>query len=140
MNLYEFITPSDPITFYAVDDSVAEAVTFLIGNGKAGLRSVDGREMPPTILIFLGLKGEQKERFVRTTRNRREDILISTKTFAVCEPEERDIYDEYTNNGKDEEKVKKWADKKTSSLTDWCRYAWTFDYKPITITDIKGGD
>ncbi len=32
MNLYEFIQPSDSITFYAEDDDVAFAATMIVGN------------------------------------------------------------------------------------------------------------
>lgn len=51
MNIYEFITPSDPITFKADDDKVAFTCALLLGNGKAGCEN-KATESLPTMLMF----------------------------------------------------------------------------------------
>ena len=52
MNIYEFITPSDPITFKADDDKVAFTCALLLGNGKAGCENKATGESLPTMLMF----------------------------------------------------------------------------------------
>jgi len=121
--LYEFITPSDPITFYAPDNDIAEAVAVYVGNGKAGLRAADGSETPTTLYLFGNMPIEQINRVEKTLSERLEDFLTACERFAVCGFSDRDIYNDYTQNGTNEEKVKLWDDKKRSSMTDWCGFA-----------------
>jgi len=52
MNIYEFITPSDPITFKADDDKVAFTCALLLGNGKAGCTNLKTGDSIPTMLMF----------------------------------------------------------------------------------------
>jgi len=124
MKLYEFITPSDPITFYAPDNDIAEAISLFVGNGKTGIKAADDSETPYTMTVFSGgLKGEQLKRFKETMEKRVDEVIAAGKTFAVCSISQREIYDDHTNNGQDEKRVKKWDDKNRSSLSDWCGYA-----------------
>lgn len=51
MIVYEIINPSDAMTIEAEDDRVAVAAGILLGEGKIGLTSEDGREVLP--LMFL---------------------------------------------------------------------------------------
>jgi len=52
MNIYEFITPSDPITFKADDDKVAFVCAAILGKGQAGCENKTTGESLPTMLMF----------------------------------------------------------------------------------------
>jgi len=125
MQLYEFITPSDPITFYAPDDEVATAVAVFVGRGQAGCVNVQTEKHLDTVMIFLAPAEADKRAHVAVdiVKTRTQECLSAAKTFAVCGPSGREIYDDYTENGTNAEKVAKWDDKKRSSLNDWCGYA-----------------
>jgi len=125
MKLYEFITPSDPITFYAPDDEVATAVALFVGNGQAGCVNVETEKHLGTMMICLAPAEAEKRAHVAVDimKMRTQECLSAATTFAVCKPSDRDIYDDYTENGTNAEKVAKWDDKKRSSLNDWCGYA-----------------
>lgn len=127
MKLYEFITPSDPITFYAPDNDIAEAVGLIVGRGKAGIQYTDERRnkdlIPNTMTIFSGWDNGQEVRVRKTMKNRLSEIIAAGKTFAVCSPAFREEYDELTDNGSNDERVKKWDAKHRSSMSDWCTFA-----------------
>ena len=124
MKLYEFVTPSDPITFYAPDNDIAEAIALFVGNGKAGLKAVDESEVPNTMTAFAGgVQDEQLERFQATMDERLGEVLAAGKTFAVCEVRYREEYNELTENSTNKDKVAKWDDKHRTSMSDWCNYA-----------------
>jgi len=129
MKLYELITPSDPITFYAPDNDIAEAVALFVGNGKAGLRAVDNSEVPSTITIFGGAIDEQLERLKTAVDNRQEEIIAAGKTFAVCTPVFREEYDELTENSTNAERVERWDNKHRSSMSNWCGFARSLKFK-----------
>lgn len=125
MKLYEFITPSDPITFYAVDDDIAQVVGIYVGNGQALVSPCDedkNRKIE-TMYLLSPIPDDIKNKITKVLEERIDDFLESAHSFAVCEPNQRIIYDEYTNNGKDKDKVEKWDDKNRSSMNDWCKYA-----------------
>ena len=89
MKLYELITPSDPITFYAPDNDIAEAIALFVGNGKAGLKFADKRDkgkIPNTMTAFGAFADGQLERFKTTMDKRLDEVLAAGKTFAVCTP------------------------------------------------------
>ena len=44
MNIYKFITPSDPITFKAENDKIAYACVLFLGNGKAGCENCTSKK------------------------------------------------------------------------------------------------
>lgn len=138
MKLYEFITPSDPITFYAPDNDIAEAIALFVGGGKAGIKAIDKSETPNTLTAFFGgIQGEQLERVKQTVEKRVDEVIAAGKTFAVCRSSQREIYDDYTNNGQDEEKVEKWDDKNRSSISDWCGYARSLKIKESAKCNTK---
>lgn len=58
--LYEFITPSDPITFHAADDGVAFCVATLLGNGKAGCKNCDTGESLSSMTAFMAEEGRKE--------------------------------------------------------------------------------
>jgi hypothetical protein len=124
MKLYEFITPSDPITFYAPDNDIAEAIALFVGNGKAALRAIDGSEAPNTMTVFSGgIKNGQLERVKLTLEKRPKEVIAAGKTFAVCSESFREEYDELTKNSTDIKQIEKWDNKHRSSISDWCGYA-----------------
>ena len=123
MKLYEFITPSDPITFYAPDNDIAEAVALFAGNGKAGIRAIDDSATPNTIIVFGGFSDGQSDRYKATMDKRIEEVITAGKTFAVCSPKSREEYDELTDNSTNETAVEKWDNKHRSSMSEWCGYA-----------------
>lgn len=123
MKLYEFITPSDPITFYAPDNDIAEAVAIIVGSGKAGIKAVDGNETPNTLIFLTGFTNKQEDRFRATMENRGKEVIAAGKTFAVCEVAYREEYDELTENSTNTKRVKRWDDRHRSSMSDWCGYA-----------------
>jgi len=127
--LYEFITPSDPITFYAPDDDIAEAVGLYVGNGQAGVKPVGREDGPNTLLVFTGWGEGQEERVKKTIAERPDEVIEAAHTFAVASIADRPIYDEYTNNGQDKDKVAKYDDTKRSSMNDWCGYARGLKFK-----------
>jgi hypothetical protein len=47
MFLYEFVTPSDPITFKAENDKIAFCCALILGSGKACCTNVDSGESIP---------------------------------------------------------------------------------------------
>ena len=123
MKLYELITPSDPITFYAPDNDIAEAIALFVGNGKAGIKAQDDSETPNTITFIGGIPDEQLHRFKGTMDERLGEVLAAGKTFAVCGFGYREEYDILTKNSTDKKAVEKWDNKHRTSMSDWCGYA-----------------
>ena len=127
MNLYEFIQPSDSITFYAEDDDVAFAATMIVGNAHCFANRVgeDGKKTAVDGTSFYIGKVPDKiiERLKHLLDTRKADIFSAFKTFAVCSPECRKEYDVYTEDSTNEERWKEWDDRKRTSMTDWCGYA-----------------
>ena len=124
MKLYEFVNPSDPITFYAPDNDIAEAITLFVGNGKVGLRAIDNSKVPDTLTAFSGgIKNSQLERVKSTMDKRLNEVLAAGKTFAVCSEAYREEYDELTKNSTETKRIERWDNKHRSSLSDWCGYA-----------------
>jgi len=124
MNLYEFVNPSDEITFYAPDDDIAQAVTIYVGNGKAGLRiKNDKREMLRTMFILGEIDPDIVDKLKIISKERIDEFLAACHSFACCGFAERDIYDDYTSNGTNIKKVNMWHDKHLTSMSDYCTYA-----------------
>lgn len=127
MNLYEFITISDAITFYAPDDDIAFAVSLYVGCGQAKCQRIENGESHDVkdseLYLFGGLPEEVEKRFESIIHARPKEIVEAAHTFACCKPGERAIFDEYTNNGTDKKKYAKWDDAHRTSCSDYCRYA-----------------
>jgi len=125
MTLYEFITPSDPITFYAPDDDVALAVGIIVGGGKAGVTNLTTEESLPSLLLFVAEVAvkEAIKAPLATWRDRGAECIAAAHSFAVCDKASRPIYDECTEYGQDAAQVAKWNDAHRSSMSDWCGYA-----------------
>lgn len=129
MKLYELVTPSDPITFYAPDDNIAEAIGLFVGGGKAGIKTTDGSEVPSTMIMFCGMAKGQLERFNKTMDDRIDEVIAAGKTFAVCEVGFREEYDTITENSTNIEAIATWDERHRSSMSDWCGFARTLKRK-----------
>ena len=99
MNIYEFITPSDPITFKADDDKIACICSLVLGNGKDGCTNIETGESLPTMIVFMkdGLEkvteflGSDMDTFIAQNKEKISDCF---KTFAYGSVAERKTYDD----------------------------------------------
>ena len=135
MNIYEFITPSDPITFKADDDKVAFTCALLLGNGKAGCENKATGESLLTMLIFAKdpdkdiqdfIGGDFKE-FLEANKTM---IAECFKSFAYGSVSDRRTFDDACDAITDPEKLKefkaKHEDKNRSSMSRWVKGAWQY--------------
>lgn len=126
-NIYEFINPSDCITFYADSDEYARAVTLLLGEGKAGCKKKDGTQLDYCFTAFGNPAPQEVYDSIKIMLKEKDMKLIDAlKSCACVSFDEREIFDDYTNNGTDEEKWQKWDEKHRSSLNDFCGWARKF--------------
>ena len=135
MNIYEFITPSDAVTFKAENDKIAFAVTVIIGSGKAGCDNHNTGESLPTILIMSEdpekdvnkFLGENIKEFMQENKSR---IKACLKSFAYGSIEDRKTYDDALDSITDEEKLKefkaKHEDRNRTSMNQWVQAAWDY--------------
>ena len=135
MNIYEFITPSDPITFKADDDKVAFTCALLLGNGKAGCENKATGKSLPTMLMFAKdpdkdiqdfIGGDFKE-FLEANKPK---IAECFKSFAYGSVSDRQTFDDACDAITDPEKLKefkeKHEDKNRSSMSQWVKGAWQY--------------
>ncbi len=136
MYIYEFVTPSDPITFITDDDKVAFAASLLVGSGKAGCHRNDennNRVNIPALLLFASepekdmdeyVGGNFKE-FIETNKPKLKKCLES---FAYGNIEDRVTYDNAIEAITEPEKLKefktKHEDRNRTSISAWVTYAW----------------
>ena len=126
MELYELINMSDKITFYSENDEYARAVTLLLGEGKCGCRKQDGTSLEHCMTAFKGnAPREIYEQIEEMLKKKDEKLIFALKSVAVCDFGEREIFDEYTENGANEEKYKKWDDTHRTSINNYGKYART---------------
>lgn len=135
MELYEFITPSDAITFYAPDNKVAFAVALMLGNGKAGLKrkGAPSDENIPSMLAFSKEPEKTMDEYVGgnfgewMAKNRKE-IANAMKSFAYTDFNNRFVYDKACDGIKDPVELDKFKhdheDKKRTSMSKWVLSAW----------------
>ena len=144
MNLYEFINFSDTITFYAPDDDIAFAVTMYVGNGHSSCERLEGGKNIPVKdsipYLFTKIPDEVIKRYKTIFTTRSTEALESAHTFACCKPSERQIFDEYTNNGSDKEKYEKWDDAHRTSMNDYCKFARSLKAKKTKAYEEGGAE
>lgn len=122
--LYKFVNFSDVITFYADNDDYARAATLLVGEGKSGCQKEDGSSLDYCFTAFSGEAPKEVYDFImKAVKDKDEKLLNALNSFAVCDFGERAIFDDYTKNGTDKEKLEKWDETKRTSLNDFCSYA-----------------
>lgn len=135
MNIYEFITPSDPITFKSDDDKVAFACSLLLGNGQAGCENKSTGESLPTMLMFVADPNKEIEKFIGEDfksfiHANKPKIKACFDSFAYGSVSERKTYDDALEAITDPEKLKefkaKHEDKNRTSMSKWVKGAWQY--------------
>ena len=135
--LYEFINISDCITFYADNDDYARAVTLLLGEGKAGCKKQDGTQLDYCFTAFGESAPQEVYDSIKTMLTTKDIRLIDAlKSCACVSFDKREIFDDYTNKGNDEEKWQKWDKKHRTSLNDFCGWARKFA-KRLQNTEVQ---
>jgi hypothetical protein len=131
--IYEFITPSDPITFKTEDDKIAYACSVLLGSGKAGCHNKDTNVNLGTILMFdpdpdstiKEFLGMDFEEFIEANKLSMAECFES---FAYGRVGERKNYEDALVAITDPEKAKefklKHEDRNRSSMSKWVQSAW----------------
>jgi len=133
MNIYEFITPSDPITFKTDDDKIAFTCSLLLGQGKAACDNKTTGESVPTMLMFSqdpekdiqDFIGRDFKEFIELNKPKIADCFSS---FAYGSVSDRQTFDDACDAISDPEKLKafkeKHEDRNRSSMSQWVKAAW----------------
>lgn len=134
--IYEFITPSDAITFKACDDAIAFAVGLIVGRGSAGVLNTETQESLNTLMFFCTEEDLVKivsdnlntdlETFII---NNKQEIISSLNSFMYGSENERVVYDAAISAITDKTKLKEFKsaheDRQRSSVAKWVQDAWT---------------
>jgi len=136
--IYEFITPSDPITFKADDNKIAFTCALLLGGGKAGCDNIDTGESIPTMLMFssnpeekiVEYLGVSVSKFIEENKNAIKECFDS---FSYGSVSERHTYDDAIAAITDPIKLQKFKskheDKNRTSMSAWVARAWDYAKK-----------
>lgn len=130
--IYEFITPSDAITFVADDEKLAIAVAIVLGKGKAGCSDENGNDLPTMYLFSKDPDKEISDKLGMPLKkfweDNRENIITCLESFAYGNIRERKGYDDAIEAITDPVKLKefkaKHEDRNRSSMNQWVKYAW----------------
>lgn len=138
VHIYEFVTPSDPITFLANDDKVAFVCATLLGNGKAGCNRLDENGKEISINSMLMFDPNPKETIEKELGMKLENFWELNKlkikacfaSFSYGKIEDRRTFDDAMQAITDEEKRKefkaKHEDRNRSSSSQWVKGAWEY--------------
>lgn len=139
MYTYEFITPSDAITFKTDDDKIAMAACLIIGQGQAAasrLDDVSGIEIKiPSLTIFDKEASKTIENYLKTdlgTYLEKNEIKIAEclASFAYTKISDREKFDKefakITDAQKKNQFLANHAKKKCTSMSQWCVTAWSY--------------
>lgn len=141
MNIYEFITPSDAITFKTDCDKVAFTCALLLGNGKAGCKRIDkdnNEVRIPTMLLFSANPDSDIKEFLGIEMNEfinknKPKIKECFSSFSYGNIEDRITYDDTVSAITDDVKLKefkaKHEDRNRTSMSEWVSYAWDLSDK-----------
>lgn len=136
MNIYKFVTPSDPITFKADNDKIAFVCALILGNGKAGCAKIPNLNEEEinlkTILLFdpdpektiLDFLGSDIPNFVNRNKPKVKECFNS---FCYGSISDRKTYDSAVEAITDPEKLKEFKDKyenERTSMSAWVKQAW----------------
>lgn len=139
MEIYEIVNPSDPITFEAKDDLVAEACCLLVGDGKYGLTRKGGNDEDEDIgamIAFMG--GDNAEAYLKDRfgdlgefyKEHSLDMAAALDSFLTMDTGERKDYKLAIEMIDDPEKKQKYRDevqgRRRSSMNDIAGYAWKY--------------
>jgi len=135
--LYEVISPSDSVTFYAPNDSIARMVVLLVGEGKYGLTKEDGTQIDCMLLFMDDSQIDKKSQewfgtsfggvFDVFLAQHIPEVIDALNSFATMTPKERFMYDEamkqFDRDG--QERYRQIIqDKVRTSLNDICGRSW----------------
>lgn len=135
MNLYEFIQPSDAITFRASTDKVAYYCALLLGGGKAGIRRADGKEVESPLLFLNSNAVEVAESYLGATisafgKKNARDVVSCFRSFRYGSIDEAQTYEDAISAITDPEKLKDFKDKhedrNRTSMSRWVKGAWDY--------------
>ena len=140
MHTYEFITPSDPITFKADDDKVAFACAVLLGDGKAGCHRMENGEQIniPSMLMFNPNAEKVMDDYVGGNfeswlKENKPKMCEAFNSFSYGGMEDRKQFDDAIEAITDPVKLKefkaKHEDRNRSSMSQWVKYAWQLGEK-----------
>lgn len=133
MNIYEFITPSDAITFKTDDDKVAFTCALLLGNGQAGCRNITTNKSVPSMLMFCVDPQKEIQKFINGSFEefiKQNKIKISEcfNSFAYVTPSERKVYDNACDAITDADKLKQFKqsheNENRTSMNQFVNHAW----------------
>ena len=137
-NVYEFIQPSDSITFLAEDNKIAFVSALLLGRGQAGCRNTASEdENIPSMMICMNEKqceetrlsylGETLSEYLDKNKAK---IVECFESFSYASVEERKMSDDAIAAITDEEKLKEFKntheDRNRSSMSQWVKSAWSY--------------
>lgn len=131
MHTYEFITPSDAITFRADNNAIAYAVALYLGSGKAACQREDGVEID--CMLLFATPEETKKSILDNLGMEFKDFMEANKaavaaafsSFAYTSIAGRKQYDERLTAASDVTAFKAaHEDKKRTSLSRWVNTAW----------------
>lgn len=146
MQVYELITPSDPITFKAISDKVATWVSIYLGKGKAGCISKDGRDLNTLMLFETNIEEVIKENLGCSFKDFYERNMVAIAdaldSFAYGNFSGREEFDFTCEALKDnDEKLQEFKsiheDKNRSSMSKWVAFAWELGKEIRTKAKIK---
>ena len=135
MNVYEFITPSDPITFKTDDDKIAFVCAIALGNGKALCTNVTTGQDLHTNLMFSQDPFKEIEDFLGIEyytycEANRPKMAECFNSFAYGTVETRQIFDDACDAITDAEKLKEFKEKhenyNRTSSSRWVHTAWRY--------------
>lgn len=145
--IYEFITPSDPITFKASDPKVAFYVGLILGNGKASVEGEDGTKLPCLLLfcsqetVTATVKEQLGDDPKAWAEEHRAVIADAFESFAYGSIRARKDYDAAINAITDPERLAVFKARHESnnrtSISKWVAYAWeqaAAIRTPLTLT------
>lgn len=133
--IYEFITPSDPVTFIADNNKIALCVAVVLGNGRAGCRNTKTDESLPTLLMFdpdaTGTISAFLEKSLDSfLEENKEEIAAAFDSFAYGSTADRAMFDHACSCITDENKLlefkKSHEDRNRTSMNKIVKVAWDY--------------
>lgn len=134
--IYEFVTPSDAITFRAENDMIAFMVCLFLGEGKAGCHKENGESIN-TMTAFIFNEDARKEVYreycgtddLQSVFDENiSKVVNSLKSFSYGSISDRKQYDDAIEAITDPAKLKefqnKHEDRNRTSTSKWVSYAW----------------
>jgi hypothetical protein len=132
--IYEFITPSDPITFKTDDPKVAFYVGLVLGGGKACVTSEKEEKIPCMLMlssretIDAVIQDQLGEAPKEWAEAHREPIAACYESFAYGSISARRDYDAAIEAITDPDKLAAFKahheDKHRTSMSKWVAHAW----------------